>query len=156
MSCMRGTDTYNAQPLHDDVIKWKHFPRYWPFVRGIHRRPVNSPHKGPVTRSFDVFFDLRPINAWVNNSKAGDLRRNHAHYDVTVMISKLKPFVTTVICHNTITIIKTLQLWQVRIFFSNTNLRYYSIYFVYTMSCVYSCTDNTVTHVNTVTAMWPL
>ena len=31
---------------HDDVIKWKHFPRYWPFVRGIHRLPVNSPHKG--------------------------------------------------------------------------------------------------------------
>ena len=30
---------------HDDVIKWKHFPRYWPFVRGIHRSPVNSPHK---------------------------------------------------------------------------------------------------------------
>ena len=24
-------------PTHDDVIKWKHFPRYWPFVRGIHR-----------------------------------------------------------------------------------------------------------------------
>ena len=23
--------------LHDDVIKWKHFPRYWPFVRGIHQ-----------------------------------------------------------------------------------------------------------------------
>ena len=22
---------------HDDAIKWKHFPRYWPFVRGIHR-----------------------------------------------------------------------------------------------------------------------
>ena len=31
---------------HDDVIKWNHFPRYWPFVRGIHRPPVNSPHKG--------------------------------------------------------------------------------------------------------------
>ena len=31
---------------HDDVIKWKHFPRSWPFVRGIHRSPVNSPHKG--------------------------------------------------------------------------------------------------------------
>ena len=25
---------------HDDIIKWKHFPRYWPFVRGIHRKPV--------------------------------------------------------------------------------------------------------------------
>ena len=22
---------------HDDVIKWKHIPRNWPFVRGIHR-----------------------------------------------------------------------------------------------------------------------
>ena len=31
---------------HDDVIKWEHFPRYWPFVRVIHRSPVNSPHKG--------------------------------------------------------------------------------------------------------------
>ena len=31
---------------HDDVIKSKHFPRNWPFVRGIHRSPVNSPHKG--------------------------------------------------------------------------------------------------------------
>ena len=27
---------------HDDVIKWKLFPGYWPFVRGIHRRPVKS------------------------------------------------------------------------------------------------------------------
>ena len=31
---------------HDDVIKWKYFLRYWPFVWGIHRSPVNSPHKG--------------------------------------------------------------------------------------------------------------
>ena len=31
---------------HDDVIKWKHFPCHWPFVRGISRSPVNSPHKG--------------------------------------------------------------------------------------------------------------
>ena len=35
-------------PWHynDDVIKWKHFPRYWPFVRGIHRSPVDSSHEG--------------------------------------------------------------------------------------------------------------
>ena len=38
--------------IHDDVIKWKHFPRNWPFVREI-------PVLRPVTRSFDVFFDLR-------------------------------------------------------------------------------------------------
>ena len=60
------TNSESATPHHaehwgylDDVIKWKHFPRYWPFVRGIHRSTVNSPHKGPVTRSFDVFLDLR-------------------------------------------------------------------------------------------------
>ena len=33
--------------MHDDVTKWKHFPRYWPFVCGIHRSPVNSPAKFP-------------------------------------------------------------------------------------------------------------
>ena len=27
---------------HDDVIKWKHFPRYWPFARGIDRLPFCS------------------------------------------------------------------------------------------------------------------
>ena len=36
----------DLQNWHDDVIKWKHFPRYWPFVRGIHRSPVNPLHKG--------------------------------------------------------------------------------------------------------------
>ena len=41
---------------YDDVIKWKHFPRHWPFVRGIHRW---IPSQRPVTRSFEVFFDLR-------------------------------------------------------------------------------------------------
>ena len=35
---------------HDDVTKWKHFPRYWPFVRGIHQSPVKSPHKGQCMR----------------------------------------------------------------------------------------------------------
>ena len=32
--------------IQGDVNKWKHFPRNWTFVRGIHRSPVNSPHKG--------------------------------------------------------------------------------------------------------------
>ena len=53
----------------------------------------NSPASGefpaqrPVTRSFDVFFDLR-INGSVNNREAGDLRRYRAHYDVILMISQ--------------------------------------------------------------------
>ena len=28
----------------------------------------------PATRNFDVFFDLRLINGWVNSRDAGDLR----------------------------------------------------------------------------------
>ena len=44
--------------FHDDVIKWKHFPRYWPFARRIHRSPANSPHKGQWRGAFDIFFDL--------------------------------------------------------------------------------------------------
>ena len=34
-----------VEEIDDDVIKLKHFLRYWPFVRGIHRSPLNSPHK---------------------------------------------------------------------------------------------------------------
>ena len=133
------------------------------FMRGIHRRPVNSPHKWPVTRKMFPFDDVIMLyqtpanlhnvqsilrylawpmhvnwprrnmhfllfqswwrhhmeilsallalcagnspaihkgqwcgvlmfslicastNDWVNNRDAGDLRRHHAHYNVTVM-----------------------------------------------------------------------
>ena len=74
-------------PQHDDVIKWKHFRRYWPFVSWIHRSPVNSPHKGPVTRSFGVSLISARIHGWVNNRQTGDLRDVRPHYDVTVMIT---------------------------------------------------------------------
>ena len=72
---------------HDDVIKWKHFPHYWPFVRGIHRSPVNSPHKGQWRGALMFTLICARINGWVNNCEAGDLRRNRAHYDVIVMQS---------------------------------------------------------------------
>ena len=70
--------------MHDDVIKWKHFPRYWPFVRGIHRTPVNSLHKGQLRGA--LTFSL--ICTWINNREAGDFRRHRARYDVTVMARK--------------------------------------------------------------------
>ena len=72
--------------LHDDVIKWKHFPRYWTFVRGIHRFPVNSPHKGQWRGGLMFSLICVWINGWVNNREAGDLRRHSAHYDVIVMM----------------------------------------------------------------------
>ena len=71
---------------HDDVITWKHFPRYWPFVRGIHRSPVNSPHKGQWRGALMFSLNCVWINSWVNNREAGDLRRYRAHYDVIVII----------------------------------------------------------------------
>ena len=70
---------------HDDVIKWKHFPRYWPFLRRIHRSPVNSPHKGQWRGALMFSLICVWINDWVNNGEAGDLRRYRIHYDVTVM-----------------------------------------------------------------------
>ena len=74
---------------HDDVIKWKHFPRYWPFVQGIHRWPVNSPHKGLWRGALMCSLICTWINGWVNNREVGDLRWHHAQYDVTVMIIQI-------------------------------------------------------------------
>ena len=74
---------------HDDVIKWKHFPRYWPFVRGIHGLPVNSPHKGQWRGALMFSLICAWMNGWVNNREAGDLRGHCAHYDVIVMLIML-------------------------------------------------------------------
>ena len=71
--------------VHDDVIKWKHFPRNCPFVRGIHRSPVNSPHKGQWHGALIFSLICVWINDWVNNREAGDLRCYRTHYDVIVM-----------------------------------------------------------------------
>ena len=65
-------------PKHDDVIKWKHFPRYWPFVRRTHRSPVNSPHKGQWRGALKFSFICTWINSWIDNLEAGDLRRHRA------------------------------------------------------------------------------
>ena len=70
---------------HDDVIKWKHFPRYWPFAGGVHRSPVNSLHKGQWRGALMFSLICTWIYDWVNNREAGDLRHHRAHYDVTVI-----------------------------------------------------------------------
>ena len=84
---------YLDQPLgsltslktHDDVIKWKHFPRNWLFLRRIHRSPVNSLHIGQWRGA--LMFSL--ISVWINDSvynrEAGDFRRCLAHCEVIVM-----------------------------------------------------------------------
>ena len=49
---------------HDDVIKWKHFPRYWSFVKGIHPSPVNSRHKGQWRGALMLSMICVWINGW--------------------------------------------------------------------------------------------
>ena len=87
ISCITD-DTHSgmakAGMIYGDIIKWKHFPCHWPFVWGIHRSPVNSPHKGQWCRA--LMFSL--MCAWTNgstsNQDASDLRHLHAHYNITV------------------------------------------------------------------------
>ena len=71
---------------HDDIIKWKHFPRYWPFLRGIHRSLLNSPHKGQWRGALMFPLICVWMNCWVINPEASDSKRHRAHYDVTVIV----------------------------------------------------------------------
>ena len=57
---------------HDDVIKWKHFPRHWSFVWGIHRSPVNSLHKGQWRRALMLSLICVWTSGWLNNRGAGE------------------------------------------------------------------------------------
>ena len=70
---------------YDDIIKWKHLPRYWPFVRGIHRSTVDSPHTGQWRGVLMFSFICVWINSLANNREAGDFRRYRSHNDVSVM-----------------------------------------------------------------------
>ena len=88
------------------VIKWKHIPRYWPFVRGNHRSLVNSPHKGPWRGAFMFSLICAWIHGWVNNREAGDLRRHRANYDVTIM-ERWEPYPNWDLVGNLITLATT-------------------------------------------------
>ena len=86
----------NKMVLHVDVVNWKHFPRYWPFVRGNSPFTGEFPRKGQWRGAWMISLICTRINGWVNNREAGDLRRHHAQYDVTVMRCYwlLKPSIT--------------------------------------------------------------
>ena len=109
--------------FHDDVIKWKHFPRNWPFVRKIHRSPVNFPHKGQWRGALMFSLIYVWINDWANNREAGDLRRQHGHYDVIVMFHPLQNILYLVcvqkVWHGVLAKVST----KVKIQFRNFKLR---------------------------------
>ena len=74
---------------HDDVIKWKHFQRYWPFVPGIYRLPVKYPQKGQW--GGDLMFFL-----WSAPEQTVEtpviLRCHRAHYEGNVMITGVQGY----------------------------------------------------------------
>ena len=60
----RLTRQVKHETSHDDVIKWKHLPRFWPFVRGIHRSRANSPHKGQWRGALMLHLNKRLRKQW--------------------------------------------------------------------------------------------
>ena len=51
------SEQHVEKAVHDDVIKWKQFPRLLAICTGNSPVPGEFPAQRPVTRSFDVFFD---------------------------------------------------------------------------------------------------
>ena len=90
--------------IDDDVTKWKHFPRYWPFMRGDPPVTGGFPSQRPVTWSFYVFFDLSLNKRWGNNRDSGDLRR---HRDITVMWLRIAGYYK-----QTLFLLRSLTYWD--------------------------------------------
>ena len=73
------TKTYMMTSSNGNILRVT--TGYWPFVWGIHRSPVNSPHKGQWRGALMFSLICSRINGWVNNREVSDLRRHRAHYD---------------------------------------------------------------------------
>ena len=71
--------------MHADIIKWKHFPCYWPFAQGIHQSAVNSLHKDQWHGALMFSLICTWTNGSGNNWDTSGWRRHCAHYDVTLM-----------------------------------------------------------------------
>ena len=83
---MNQNSYIGKQKYHDDILKWKYFLHYWPFVRGIHQSLVDSPHKFQRCRALIFSLICAWTNGWVNTGDAGDLRCYHAYYNITAMM----------------------------------------------------------------------
>ena len=115
--------------LHDDVIKWKHFLQYWPFVWS----PVNSPQKGQWRGALMFSLICTWINGWVNNREPGDLRCHCTHYDVTVTWSHIYHIFVVNIQHQSSWILWAQNIKTARVTDSNqidsTNIEIFPLYF---------------------------
>ena len=99
--------------------------------------PGEFPAQRPVTRSFDVFFDLHRINGWVNNREVGDLRRYRAHYGVTVMVLQhVSCLCVPYIWIKQSTVVLTAQQWNVEYLKpANVKRAIIFIFYIFLMTC---------------------
>ena len=76
---------YKFKNLFCTCLKIIHFRQNFVHtMRGIYKnqKRVNSPHKDQWRGACLI---CTWTNGWVNNRDASDLRRRHAHYDITIM-----------------------------------------------------------------------
>ena len=79
--CRSWSDNRGCWP-----IWWRHQMETFSVLLALCAGIGEFPSQSPMTRNFDVFFDLHQNKrGWVSKRYIGDLRRHHAHYDVTVM-----------------------------------------------------------------------
>ena len=73
---------------HDDVIRWKYFPRYWPFCGEFtgHRWILLT--KASDAELWYFLWSAPATNGWVNNRSTCDLRRHRTQHDIIAMDSK--------------------------------------------------------------------
>ena len=90
----------------------EHFPHYWPFVRGIHRSPMNSPHKGQWRGALMFSLICTWKNGSVNSRDTGDLRHSCAHYDVTNDLTAKSTAVWKFRCFEML-YLSVIELWSV-------------------------------------------
>ena len=85
---------------HDDIIKWKYFPCYCPFLRGIYRSPEDSPHKGQWRRG--LMFSLICVwtNGWANNRDAGDYDVTYCHGAHVIPYHVFRYYTAELRCYN--------------------------------------------------------
>ena len=87
--CLKNVLMMVSMRYADVIIKWKHYPRNWPFVRGIHRWQVDSSYKGQWRGALMSSVICVLTNVWANNVDAGNMRHYRAQYHVTIMLFTL-------------------------------------------------------------------
>ena len=78
----------------NDVMTWKRFPHYWPFVRGIQKLSLDSPHNGsdwsPVMKNFDVSFVVILGQLLNKQSSCQWFEMTEHSCDITVMMLSIR------------------------------------------------------------------